>query len=638
MIVGRDYTLISIIGMGGTGVVYKAKHNTLDEIYALKILSPHQINKENWLRFVLEAKVIAKLDNPHIVKIFNMGIHEQQCPYYVMELLKGTSLAEYIEQNGPVDKDRCIDIFIAVCDALAAAHKNNIVHRDVKPANIMLIDKSANQNNLVKLVDFGIVRLTKEDSKLEQAQTVNGDIFGSPHYLSPEQCSGLKADERSDLYSLGCAMFQALTGHTPFESSSAYEVMTKHIDQPPTSLFIAAPHLSFDPAIELMVKTLLQKDPAKRYQTAQQVGHDLSRIKEGKPIGMAVVKTPPKAVRNLPKEPLKVILPPVKPSKSLFERLFVPVALLGVVTLLIGGSIFFLKERTHDQPVAQAPKSIEKKVADEPPYIAPRIAIETPNSAEDFLSSTVTDARGNTVREFHFAKGLSIGTYITPDGKPHKAEGIVDLPLDQPLCIYFSSFIENVLPILDRFGPDDLYDVRISTEDLPAAINIMSRWHKLTGLNLKRCLIKDSQVKDLDRLKNLRSLQLERSPFDLEALTHLQLFTKLQKLSLSRVPGISQFLPYLSRDHSLKSLTIMHTTLQKADFAAIASLKNLEDLTIFQSSKVDTMSGATQLARMPRLKKLTLLANDWNQEDLNILKRKIRNVIVREEAPSEDLF
>lgn len=298
-IIGESYQLIDLLGQGGMGVVYRVNHLILGKQYALKLLAPNQINNQSWRRFELEGRSLAKLNHVNIVSIHNMGI-DKGCPYFVMDLLTGMSLADRIKSSGPLSEKESLEIYLQVCAGLSCAHKSGIIHRDIKPANIMLI--AAASGVLVKIVDFGMARLQVPSGSASQALTASGEIFGSPYYMSPEQTLGEEMDARSDIYSLGCSLFETLTGRVPFAGSTAIQTLMMHQETEaavPSSLLTNSNITSsnrtssnrtsgkLSPAIDAVVARCLKKEAKQRYQSADQLAIDLQRIIDGKPIGNA---------------------------------------------------------------------------------------------------------------------------------------------------------------------------------------------------------------------------------------------------------------------------------------------------------------------------------------------------------------
>ncbi len=282
-LIDGTYMLKAPLGRGGMGVVFACRHQILGNDYAIKLLSGEGLSEEHWSRFQLEAKALARLNHPGIVGIYNMGTDGGLYPYYVMDLLSGESLESLIKKSGPLPANQALSLFIQVADALSSAHAQGIIHRDIKPSNLMLLRDQNNQIDKIKIVDFGIARVTKHGMG-QQSQTATGMIFGTPFYMSPEQCQGHRVDERSDIYSFGCALFEALTGSPPFQGDNAFHTFMMHQCDPPPSLRERAQQASFPQSLEIAVSRMLGKTPNERYQKMDQVKHDLERIKAGKEI------------------------------------------------------------------------------------------------------------------------------------------------------------------------------------------------------------------------------------------------------------------------------------------------------------------------------------------------------------------
>jgi serine/threonine protein kinase len=202
-----------------------------------------------------------------------MGVEGGQWPYFVMELLTCESLNEQIKRLGKLTTNQALPLFIKVADALAQSHSQGIVHRDIKPGNLMLVKDGSGAISNIKIVDFGIARVLGND-QASQSQTATGMIFGTPYYMSPEQCSGLKVDQRSDIYSFGCALYETLTGRPPFVGNNAFETFLLHQTAP---ILLS----TLDPRLSVIMERLLAKEPSARYQTMADVSRDLKRVLRG---------------------------------------------------------------------------------------------------------------------------------------------------------------------------------------------------------------------------------------------------------------------------------------------------------------------------------------------------------------------
>lgn len=270
------YLIERKIGQGGMGTVYLARHIGLQSDYAIKILDCRETDTTLWQRFKNEARAIAKLNHPNIVKIHNMGVHEQALPYYAMDFIGGETLSQKLQKQGKLTVEESLLVFIQVCSCLDFAHNHEIIHRDIKPANIMITE-----DQQVKLLDFGLAKFT--GSLASQALTATGEVFGSPSYMSPEQALGKKVDERSDIYSTAVALFETLTGVLPFSSKNYVQTMLKVQNESPPSLSTASSGAIFPSDLEAVINCALRKDPAQRYQHIDQMGEDLRLLLKGRP-------------------------------------------------------------------------------------------------------------------------------------------------------------------------------------------------------------------------------------------------------------------------------------------------------------------------------------------------------------------
>ncbi len=269
--------LLECIGEGGMSSVYKARHLVMNKIFAVKLLNPYLTAKQNNLkRFQQEAKAASILNHPNIITVHDCGVTHDNHAFLVMDYIDGTSLADVLEQQFKIAPERAIPIFIQTCDALAHAHVHGIIHRDLKPSNIMLL-KEGDQTYVVKIVDFGIAKLldTTDIGEGNQHLTQTGDVFGSPLYMSPEQCTGNQLDKRSDIYSLGCTMYQSLTGKPPLAGSNAFDTMRKQLHEMPAAIVGEKSENALLKRMNAIIMKCLAKEPQERYQDMSHVRHDL---------------------------------------------------------------------------------------------------------------------------------------------------------------------------------------------------------------------------------------------------------------------------------------------------------------------------------------------------------------------------
>jgi len=273
---GEHYEILSVLGRGGMSVVYKAKHKLMDRIVAIKVLRGDS-DKFAIERFKHEAQAASALSHPNIISIYEFGILEGQA-FLVMDCLEGQNLSEILQKDVRIPVERAINIFRQVCSGLEHAHKKGVVHRDLKPSNLCLVLGDGG-TEIVKIVDFGIAKLLPEGGKEQTRLTQTGEVFGSPLYMSPEQCLARPLDSRSDIYSLGCLMYESLIGSVPLEGETAYETMNMHVSKTPDPFIKRAPDLRINSSIEALVFRCMEKKPDDRYQSVSEIIADLPTIK-----------------------------------------------------------------------------------------------------------------------------------------------------------------------------------------------------------------------------------------------------------------------------------------------------------------------------------------------------------------------
>jgi len=271
----QKYHILSLLGKGGMSSVYKAKQILVGRDVALKVLQAHLASSpESVKRFRKEALALGKLSNANLVSILDFGISSDGKAYLVMDFLKGQSLDELLKKVHRLDIDRFLNIFIPVCDGLSHAHGQNVVHRDLKPGNIMLlIDEEG--NDVPKIVDFGLAKFLDDEPNQKLTQT--GDVFGSPLYMSPEQCMANTLDARTDVYGLGCVMYECLTGTAPLIGSNVVATINMQIQKVPDPF---PRDLRIPAHIEKAVLQALEKDPDKRQQSVLELKQAIAGVKK----------------------------------------------------------------------------------------------------------------------------------------------------------------------------------------------------------------------------------------------------------------------------------------------------------------------------------------------------------------------
>ncbi|MBX9669365.1 MAG: protein kinase [Candidatus Obscuribacterales bacterium] len=271
----HNYMVLEELGRGGMGVVYKCKNQKTLLDVAVKVIS-YDPSDDDVIRFHREAKLLGAMQHPNILPILDFGHSDDGSLFLTMTLLTGRGLDQILEGGEKhVPFLDALNIFVQICDGLTYAHSKDILHRDIKPSNIF-VERFKNGDLKVTITDFGLGKLLTEDQYL----TKTGLTLGSPPYMSPEQCSGKPADARADIYSIGCLMFEVLTGAPPFRAGAIPAVMMQHVRDVPPKLADVAPDFNYPEEMEAIIAKCLEKDPNARYSKTIELREDLYRLHE----------------------------------------------------------------------------------------------------------------------------------------------------------------------------------------------------------------------------------------------------------------------------------------------------------------------------------------------------------------------
>jgi serine/threonine-protein kinase len=402
-IIGGKYQVSSLVGEGGMSIVYKAIQEGINRPVAIKLLRDELCDDEaNVKRFKRESKAVSQLSHPNLVGIYDVGVADTGQPYMVMEFLEGTSLIDVIDKTGPIYVPRAIPIFIQICDVMNYAHSKGFIHRDLKPHNIMLV-KAGEKPDFVKLVDFGIVAVDQNMQAVSQKLTAAGEICGSPLYMSPEQVLDTGVDGRSDIYSLGVMMYEALAGRPPFGGKRITDVMQKHIHSAPPPFSEVCPEAQVPPEVEGVIFKALEKTPDARYQTMDQLKTALLRVTgraDSRPGSASFPMKNP--TREVPKPSVPMDVPPPSATPAAAKS----AAKTGMVTMLVAmavgaalaaGAVYFFVVAPHANPPSTEPQVKVEAPPTSPPTATPikpektEVTIEKPVTPP--VSTPVTKPR-----------------------------------------------------------------------------------------------------------------------------------------------------------------------------------------------------------------------------------------------------
>ncbi|MBS2005589.1 MAG: protein kinase [Cyanobacteria bacterium SZAS TMP-1] len=637
-VIDSKFDVLAFLGEGGMGAVYRARHKNLQKEVALKTLRADQISADSWQRFQREAQSIAKLRHPNIVQLFDFGISEQKLPYYTMELLDGESLADRLNRMTLISVDESLAIFIAVAAGMAHAHRQGIVHRDIKPGNIF-IERGA-KGGVPKVVDFGLAKLAESQSREEQSLTIAGVVFGSPLYMSPEQSVGILTDQRTDIYSFGCSLFQCLTGLPPFMGTNATEIMAMHQREKPPSLVQATRGTAtFTIELEAIVRKLLAKDIEKRYQTFEEVESELTRALNSSLVQQSGAFATSGKQQVLPKklEEEKLFPESLPSATSQSQSLEISeesprtglgrLAIFTVVILLLTGTgaLFILNKKAEKHEITTTSKGAPAQEA-MPEFFA-----------------TATTGGG---RLFNFPKdGKRLGDICWEGDHVLPARGKIFVPPGRLIHIWCGPLLSEHPELFSKFRQDDLNSLTLTPEHDWGREHFaeIGKLTGLKGLDISRSGAKTEDVASLKNLTELLDLSTAQTDLSGDDLAKLPVLQHLHILDAAETANIGPVLDQISGSPELLKLSLKGCYIDDTQIQKIAKIPNLKHLaldcnpfTIVGLRKLTALSKLTSLGMvgvkmdaetlevLPKFKNLTRLriqVSDWSQADIARLDR-----------------
>lgn len=563
-LIAKRYKVLSTIGEGGVGKVLKCHDNVLKNVVAVKMLHSHASEYE-MARFHREAKATAKLEHPNIVKILDFGQTDEGRPFLVMEYVDGKSLADLILEEGPLEVERSLPIFRQVCIGLQYAHENGVLHRDVKPSNVIL--RESGKEPIAKICDFGIAKLQSDDQSISH----QGAAIGSPPYISPEGVrSGEDVDERSDVYSMGCLIFETLTGKVPFSGDTAVSLMMARLEKP-------APQLGdkslkeFPEEVEQLVAISLSLKPEDRYQSMFEMAEAITYLERD------IAKPPPPS-----SEPEHGY-----PIRARRRRLrFSPRFLLVMIGLIAFGGMIVTRIAKQEERIA---------------------ALESLGQKENDLSLGHKD----------FETGRAI-TRLRDDGRYWTS--IVGLCSDEHL--YQIPNRENVTNL--KMVADDL-----TSEHIKALLDM-----PLRGVDFKDSQVNDRTLETLGKIPTLDYLKLDRTRgVSTQGITYLQNCQHLQVLDLRNTSITDDTVAAVAQIKPLRELDLEHCIeIEGNNAEVLAKLPDLHELKLSGSGfKVKNLA---KLQQLKSLRTLYFHNADITDKDLDVIlplnlsKLEIGNTLV----------
>lgn len=656
------YEILDKIGSGGMGTVYRVRQILLNKICALKVIPADSVNDVLTSRFQREAKMMAALDHANLARILDFGIHQNQ-PYIVMEYVDGTPLNKLIS-SGPLKPEAAIEIFEQILEALSHAHKRGVLHRDVKPSNIMILQlnpEAVSETSRVQratLLDFGIAKKldTTDDAEPEnrsktQALTRTGEMIGSPLYMSPEQARGEKITERSDLYSLGCSLFESLTGTPPLVGKSTVDTLILHMEKPAPSLKEASLGKDFPPGLERVLSMLLAKNPQERYQSADEARRALamsltsgSQLME--PVSFKPQNTLPPLVMILLAVSLIGLISVVayitmQGEKSLKKATLPPADTdtikLEKTALTVAANIFDKskagKRSVPNEEEAEEDDYDELKVKQEPekPLSAAKISANeiflrlrgrTLSEEEVQLIEKNTNLHGLGLMEAKFPHEmigrLSGKIYVLRlTGTNFQDDEMRGVGKNINLCKLFinANPITNAgLKHLQPLKFLSLLDIGGTKVDVGGIqeLRLLPSLSELSANNNSG--IDDRAAEEISSLVGLRNLQLSHTNVTAKSISQLHHLPVLTHLDLSNNRLTDKDIAGLKKISSLESLTLSHNKITGAGLKHLLPLKHLVCLYLDRNPIND--SAVETLLKMKNIQRLKLSATKLSPQGI----------------------
>lgn len=637
-IVGGTYEVRDFIGAGGMGNVYRVRHTIMQTEYALKTLSTDKVTETAWRRFQNEAQAIARMNHPNIVGIYNLGLEQGRLPYYVMDLLKGQTLAELIETNGPLEPIRAIEIFLDVSAGLSYAHKKGIIHRDIKPANVVILETPGADSGKIKIVDFGIAKLSGAADQDRQNLTNVGEICGSPLYMSPEQCEGAKIDARSDIYSLGCTLFEALTGSPPFRGRNALETMMMHQNNTPPPLNAVYSGRNFPAYLDRMLAELLAKRPMDRPQNMDAVHQNLETA-------LARLRAPAAArTRELSRPPVPATAQASnntdladtgtnKPQSPINAPILIAIGALLVVSIAAGTYLYLHLKAEQSKPLipkTDEPKDLFRSDPVEKAH-APRPISVKPIRLRKFdnrpFTGDINYAQAKRPVVFDFPADESIGEIVLDNADPNKGkkyicQGKQTIPAGHKLYYFPNETAIESPQLLDNFQHAGLYSVTMPGTSVTLSRRVpIAMAHLHAAKDLKRLDLRDCNGATSDILPMLLAFtaleELNANPGHIPPsdLANCRILATLKTLRFGYQGNATQT---MLEDHTMSDgKTVQFST--EAKDGSLHSIGPLLDR-LARKSKIEVLEipkftlNALELSKIARI--TTLRQVDFSDSDL----------------------
>lgn len=591
------YETLGELGRGGMGVVLRCRDNQLLRDVAVKILS-WNISSKDAVRFHKEAIALAKMKHPNILTILDFGQSNSNELYIVLELLSGENLADLIASGEEISLDEALSTFIQLCDGLAHAHGRDILHRDIKPSNVFL-ERTASGDLKPVITDFGLAKLLSEDQHL----TKTGVGIGSPPYMSPEQANGQTVDERSDIYSLGCLMFEMLTGEPPFLGETIPQTLLLHVNSPVPKLSDKTQGKTYSDELEKIIARCLQKDADRRYQTVSALRTDLMNYRS------SLFANDQAEIENSgiyrPSSAFLESITPVSAPETSSRSLILWMSLVAITGLaLFGWFVSNSLTKPEDFKIQDGNKvvttykddpSIDRALNDGDPWKH----IQGPDWRKKFK-----ELRNTALLEDRKMNLLPM--YIDADDTGLNDDDLssIDFIPIRGLRLNGTQITDKGLESLkDEGSLKEIYLVKTRVTD--AGIRNLKNLPHLTYIHLDNTAVTDETIKSLSTCPEISTISLKFcnkiKGSSLDSLARSVVYTSIA-------------LPYTSTEHKnlkklrsvrVEGLDLAGLNLTDSDLDSISGIRNVIVLNITNNPKI-TGKGLLKLTKMPDLNLLIL--------------------------------
>jgi len=572
---------MSVLGEGGMGVVFRANDKSTGDTVAVKMLKFDRASLGDFHRFKREGKLISKLNHQNIVKVLDVDFDDSSEALIVMECLDGINLSQAIRTSGHLQMSDAIEYAIQLCNGVEHAHTQNIIHRDLKPSNIMLVQGSPDSTT-AKILDFGIAK-TFGGNLRDETLTRTGELFGSPPYMSPEQAQGFPLDYRSDIYSMGCILYEMLTGVPPLAGGNAFETLMKQIYEKPAPLKEASLGTVFPERLQILVDKSLAKDPSERYQTIAELRSDLQNLETNMFSGTGRDAS-------------------TAPEKTSKRRVVIAIAGLSICTLF--ATAYFLQKHSESPAQDRYSKDIAqlRKV--------PALTAETHGKSSIFSQDPADLDQFTNALATQFKESVKLGT---------KARVFSASPLTlQALAkqttltmLYWQPFEQVDDSVLDCLRNMPLHVLELSGITITdKGCEKLARMAALEELMLnepkKKANGKQLTKLGLDKLGvlSVTKLTINHSSFEDKDLSFISKLHDLKSLDIEGDRITDGFLPTLKNLSKLSELNCGDNRITDNGLQTLASVSSLESLDLYKNPGIRD-EGMKYLASL-RLRKLSL--------------------------------